>query len=246
MKNLFCKMRLVATGLLLTLAISSSALAGCVSLMGYKLEDPAPEAIKFIKLITDTVGVKLDFEVRAVNFSKRTPIAMTTRCWGKSYILYDKHNFLWFGSGRTDFKTAGILIHEVGHNFSGDLGGISRKPWQRELTADYLAGFVIARLGGTRLEAISFTQIFNEEGSDSHPPRTMRIKAAQDGWDKSRSNMKWERKQCFYSEWIGKPFEIKLRTYRQLRLCRAGKLEYSIAQKTSEDEWHIQKLSEVK
>ncbi len=239
------KLLKVCFSLGLSLVTSIGASAACINLIGYKLEEPAPEAVKFIKLITDAVGVKLAFEIRAVNFGDRSPIAMTTRCWGKSYILYDKINYLWFGTQKIDFKTAGVLIHEVGHNFSGDLGGISRKPWDREITADYLTGFVIARLGGTRHEAISFTQLLNEEGSDTHPPRSKRIAAAREGWNKARSNMKWEYQQCFQSEWIGKPFEMELGIYRQLRLCRSGKLEYRIAVQITEDEWDLLPLAKT-
>ena len=229
----------VALSVGISVLLSSPAYAGCLNLIGHKLETPAPEAVKFVKLITDIVGVKMDFEIRAVNFGNSSPIASTTLCRGKSYILYDKVNYMWFGTNKIDYKTAGVLIHEVGHNFQGDLGGIARKSWDRELNADYLAGFVLAKLGSTKGEAISFTAMLNEHGSDSHPPRAMRIVAAEQGWAKARSNMEWEQSQCFQSEWIGESFEADSNTYRQIRLCRAGKLEYRVAIQLSEDAWDL-------
>lgn len=237
--------RSTVIGLITGMSMIQISWAGCLNLMGYDLENPAPEAIKFVKLITDTIGVQHAFEIRAVDFGDRTPVAFTTLCNGKSYIVYDKINYMWFETNRIDFATAGVLVHEMAHNFSGDLGGIKRKDWDQELTADYLAGFVLAKLGSTEKEATAFTRFLSKGGSKTHPPRSMRVKAIKEGWQKSRITMRWEQTRCIQSEWIGEPFELDYNTYRQLRLCRAGLSEYRLTQKVSDDEWDLLPLSKT-
>lgn len=232
-------------GALLLLTVTSEAQAGCLYLLRHTLEKPAPEAVAFVQRVSDTVGVSANFKINAVRFGASTPIAAATTCLGKRHIVYDKDEFLWFKEGRTDWQSLGILIHEIAHHLNGDTSGNAEEPWTRELKADYLAGFIIARLGGTEYEARAFPRVLSEEGSDSHPPRAKRLAMVSDGWRKSQSNMAWEAKQCHASEWLSKPFELEMKHCRQVKVCRAGQLEYRVACKVGKDEWDLQPWSKT-
>jgi hypothetical protein len=131
----------------------------------------APAALALAQEIAAVIGVSGPFEVLAVDFGKASPIALATRCKGERYILYDAHHHFHFGPGETNWVSVGIFAHEVGHHINGDLGSGSRKPWSKELQADYFAGTAVRKLGGTLDQALAYTGHVGEEGGKTHPPR---------------------------------------------------------------------------
>ncbi len=76
----------------------------------------------------------------------------------------------------------GVIAHEVGHHLQGHTitEGGSRPP--TELEADEYAGFVLAALGATLIEAQSLWATLPPEGSSTHPPQHQRLAAVERGW----------------------------------------------------------------
>ena len=79
-----------------------------------------------------------------------------------------------------------ILAHEVGHHINGGhtLINVSVKENRlMELEADEFAGFVMAELGASLNQALSFTEIFVEfdDTYETHPTKSKRIKAVKEG-----------------------------------------------------------------
>lgn len=208
----------------------------------YEAVEPTSEALSFIKLVANTMGISDTYQVIGAKFTKGSPIAMAGICNGQRTIIYDAENHLWFEKSSTSWKSLGVLIHEIGHlsNNDSEILKISKKSWDKELGADYLAGFTIARLGGTILEAASFTDMLNEEGSDSHPPRTKRRDIAMSGWLKAQEYRKWESNQCYRHDWYGEVFTLDYKQCRIVNLCNAGKVTPRITCKELDDRWILQ------
>ena len=90
---------------------------------------------------------------------------------------------------RTDWSQIGILAHEVGHHLSNHiLQGDDDDP-EDELEADKFAGHVLGRMQATLDQALSMTQVLSVQASSSHPGRSRRQAAVEEGWREARDQM---------------------------------------------------------
>lgn len=206
----------------------------------YKPIEASPAALQAINVITAAMGITNDFKVIGGKFMERTPIAAAFICKNKRYIIYDVEKYIWFGAGITDWRTFGILIHEIGHH-AGNHMAIDNKPQKsQELEADYLSGYISGRLGATLEEAYSFTDLLSNKGSETHPPKERRREEAIKGWKDVQQQKQWERTLCYQAEWSGASFSLNGKQCRIVNLCRKGEIVPRVACQSSVTKWIIQ------
>lgn len=148
----------------------------------------APRAAAIVtRRITDLVGLVQNFALREADFEKGgTAYAIIQN--NKRYVVFDRAKFDW-GAGRPSWRDIGILAHEIGHHLNGHTSDGSGSRWQTEAEADWFAGYVAARLGATREDVLPAFRFLSEDGSKTHPPRRMRLKAVEAGWRHARRQM---------------------------------------------------------
>lgn len=117
---------------------------------------------------------------------------------GVRYIFYNKNFMREVYKNTNDWANLAILAHEVGHHINGHtLINVSLKENRlMELEADEFAGFVMAELGASLNQALSFTEIFVEfdDTYETHPNKSKRINAVKRGYAKSKvSQYKYEK-----------------------------------------------------
>ena len=161
-------------------------MGGTPRIKGIKNMRPgAPEAVRTIGWISSAIGVRPTFEILAGDFT-RGGIAVAATRGNKRYVVYDTKWFR-FGDNKVGWYEVFILAHEIGHHIHGHTHGFKPSQHQGELDSDRFGGWVVARLGGTLEQALSFMPYLNAAGSRSHPPRSKRIEAAMAGWLSGRS-----------------------------------------------------------
>jgi len=101
-------------------------------------------------------------------------------------IVYDP---LWYSplSQPIGGTTLLVLAHEIGHHICRHTAGSMReRPWDKELEADRYAGSLMRRAGfdelTMRFHVDRTAQTYSADGSSSHPPRALRIKAYWEGY----------------------------------------------------------------
>ena len=148
----------------------------------------APGPNNVLQEITDVVGLKPRFELRA-----------TTQVENAAAVNYDGQRFLLYNpnfvaavnrAGRTDWAGISILAHEMGHHLNGHtLRGGGSQP-QDELEADEFSGFVLRKMGASLAQAqAALAAIATEEGSPTHPGRTPRLAAIGTGWQRAEGQV---------------------------------------------------------
>ncbi|HET9054132.1 MAG TPA: hypothetical protein VFM90_08170, partial [Cyclobacteriaceae bacterium] len=107
---------------------------------------------------------------------------------GERLIVYDAHFFQRLNSvTKTDWAALSILAHEIGHHLQGHTIKSGGSDHNRELEADEFSGFVMYQMGATLLEAQSaINSVTTEYATSSHPPRTIRLKAIETGYNNAR------------------------------------------------------------
>lgn len=162
------------------------------------------EAKKYLDEICTAAGIKSNFIMVQCN-SINTCLAVEKD--GDPYILYD-NSFLnklkpsvAYGfteksinnnSNNKDWASLTILAHEIGHHinqhFSKTIRSVSSLI-DLELQADEYAGHIISRLGGSlqQGEKVYYSDVVSVNASLSHPSRSDRIKAFQEGYNKENA-----------------------------------------------------------
>ena len=147
------------------------------------------EAISLVGRICEAVGLPQNFEVRVAAVSDEIANAAAVIAHfgtpnAKRLVLY---NELWVqdylrSTGDEYWSGVALLAHECGHHLSGHtLDGQGSKP-PKELEADSFAGFIVAKLGGTREQALALYKEFPLQASATHPARSDRLQAVAVGW----------------------------------------------------------------
>lgn len=106
---------------------------------------------------------------------------------GVPVIGYNPNFFNWLHMNGGPAAPISVLGHEVGHHANGDTTwrGTIQHPWGRELGADFVSGFALARLGAGPEEATRALRLmFSVIGSASHPDTPRRIAAVVAGWSR--------------------------------------------------------------
>ncbi|MDQ2772407.1 MAG: hypothetical protein M3Y54_18125, partial [Bacteroidota bacterium] len=172
----FCR-HLLAALLLLPLALPVPAAAQIA---------PAPTDV--IREITDAVGLKARFELRA---TREVDNAAAVVYNGKRYLLYNP-DFLSAvnRAGHTDWAGISILAHEMGHHLNGHTLRPGGSQPADELEADEFSGFVLRKLGASLAQAqAAMATVPDAEGSPTHPGRTPRLAAIGQGWQRANAQL---------------------------------------------------------
>jgi len=145
------------------------------------------EAWEIIRSITDLVGLKPNFDVRAANVPNAAAVIYGTQ----RLILYSQ-NFIRtiLDQTQTDWAGKSILAHEIGHHLQGHTLQPGGSRPVLELEADEFSGFVIRLLEGSLDEAtIAMRTFASPNGSDTHPPRSARLEAIAVGWNRANEQL---------------------------------------------------------
>ena len=140
------------------------------------------EARDILQNMLDTLVWRENFSIREENGINN---AYATILNGRRWIIYD-NTFL----EKLDYLTAtkwasvSVLAHELGHHYKNHVvNGASSTP-PKELEADYVSGFIMAKFGATVTEAkAAMSKIASDYGSSSHPPKNERLNAITQGWN---------------------------------------------------------------
>ena len=89
----------------------------------------------------------------------------------------------------TRWASVAVLAHELAHHHNNDTGQNhdripSHKRREQELFADRWAGQKLREFGTSRRDATAVFALMGE-GGDTHPPSSLRVQAAGEGWDRS-------------------------------------------------------------
>jgi hypothetical protein len=148
----------------------------------------APGPGNVLQEITDVVGLKPRFELRATD---QVENAAAVNYDGKRYLLYNPDFVAAVNqAGRTDWAGISILAHEMGHHLNGHtLRGGGSQP-QDELEADEFSGFVLRKMGASLAQAqAALAAIATDEGSPTHPGRRPRLAAIGAGWQRAEGQV---------------------------------------------------------
>ena len=114
--------------------------------------------------------------------------AAATLINGQPYIIYSEQ-FLGSLFYCNTIAVRTVLAHEVGHHIDGDTWPFNppRQPWDKELWADWVSGFAMARMGVALSDATGAIQcyagIFGPQlGSRTHPSGPLRGQVVAAGW----------------------------------------------------------------
>ena len=168
------------------LAAPLLALVIAVPVLAQTASAPAPTNV--IREITDAVGLKARFELRA---TRDVDNAAAVAYDGKRYLLYNP-DFLNSvnRAGHTNWAGISILAHEMGHHLNGHtLRGGGSQPAD-ELEADEFSGFVLRKLGASLAQAqAAMATVADDGGSVSHPGRAPRLVAIGQGWQRANNQI---------------------------------------------------------
>lgn len=135
-------------------------------------------------LLEDLTGLSPNpFLVRRSSGLSNGFAAMTLE--GKRLIVFDPTRYYPTRAGSHQL----VLAHEAGHHVCGHtIGKLRQDPWAAELEADRYAGAALRRMGLSEVAMIhhvgTVEKMYPPQGSRTHPPRTMRVRAIWDGYHK--------------------------------------------------------------
>ncbi|MBO2012612.1 membrane-binding protein [Hymenobacter negativus] len=147
---------------------------------------PAPTDV--IREITDAVGLKARFELRA---TREVDNAAAVVYNGKRFLLYNP-DFLNSvnHAGHTDWAGISILAHEMGHHLNGHTLRDGGSQPADELEADEFSGFVLRKLGASLAQAqAAMATVSDDQGSSTHPGRSPRLAAIGEGWQRANTQI---------------------------------------------------------
>ncbi|WP_426061666.1 membrane-binding protein [Hymenobacter sp. B1770] len=148
----------------------------------------APAPTDVIREITDAVGLKARFELRA---TREIDNAAAVVYNGKRFLLYNP-DFLNAvnRAGHTDWAGISILAHEMGHHLNGHTLRAGGSQPADELEADEFSGFVLRKLGASLAQSqAAMATVSDDQGSATHPGRTPRLAAISQGWQRANGQI---------------------------------------------------------
>jgi hypothetical protein len=148
----------------------------------------APATADVLREITDVVGLKARFELRATRDVDNAAAVVYN---GKRFLLYNPDFLAAVNrAGHTDWAGISILAHEMGHHLNGHtLRGGGSQPAD-ELEADEFSGFVLRKLGASLAQAQSaMATVADDQGSGTHPGRSPRLSAIGQGWQRANAQI---------------------------------------------------------
>ncbi|WP_375417535.1 membrane-binding protein [uncultured Hymenobacter sp.] len=148
----------------------------------------APGPSNVLREITDVVGLKPRFELRATTEVENAAAVMYN---GQRYLFYNPEFLAAVNrAGRTNWAGISILAHEMGHHLNGHtLRGGGSQPAD-ELEADEFSGFVLRKMGASLAQSqAALAAVATDEGSPTHPGRTPRLAAIGAGWQRAEGQL---------------------------------------------------------
>ncbi|WP_310395501.1 membrane-binding protein [Hymenobacter sp.] len=148
----------------------------------------APAPTDVIREITDAVGLKARFELRATRDIDNAAAVVFN---GKRFLLYNP-DFLNSvnQAGHTDWAGISILAHEMGHHLNGHTLRPGGSQPTDELEADEFSGFVLRKLGANLAQAqAALATVADDQGSATHPGRAPRLTAIGQGWQRANDQI---------------------------------------------------------
>lgn len=139
-----------------------------------------------IKDICGHIGLTCNFDA----FPARVPNAMAYMIDGKRVVMYNPEFMggLQRPNGQPSWATLSVLVHEVGHHLLGHMFVSDGNFPARELEADRFSSFMLYRMGSTLSEAQSnVLSLAQENETASHPGRSRRLVAMEEGWIAGRT-----------------------------------------------------------
>ncbi|MBY0478511.1 MAG: hypothetical protein K2Q24_12760 [Chitinophagaceae bacterium] len=140
------------------------------------------EARDILQNMLDTLVWRENFMIREENGINN---AYATILNGRRWIIYD-NTFL----EKLDYITAtkwasiSVLAHELGHHYKNHVVDAVGSTPSKELEADFVSGFIMAKFGASVNEAkAAMSKIASDYGSSSHPPKNERLNAIGQGWN---------------------------------------------------------------
>ena len=162
------------------------ALPGLLAAPAQAQTAPAPTDV--IREITDAVGLKARFELRATRDINNAAAVVYN---GRRFLLYNP-DFLNSvnRAGHTDWAGISILAHEMGHHLNGHTLRTGGSQPADELEADEFSGFVVRKLGASLAQAqAAMATVADDGGSASHPGRAPRLMAIGQGWQRANGQI---------------------------------------------------------
>lgn len=150
---------------------------------GHGLSPGSMFAVSQLRAICTAIGYQFPVSI----YMGGVPNASATIINGQQAVIYNA-DFLGALYQCNAIAGASVIAHEVGHHATGDtwVYGRLKHPWGKELGADWVSGFAMARLRVPLDDAISGIQCaFGEFGpppSISHPDGRRRLEAIEQGW----------------------------------------------------------------
>ncbi len=132
------------------------------------------------------IGPTCNFDV----FPARVPNAMAYMIDGKRVVMYNPEFIekVQHGKGQPSWETLSVLVHEIGHHLLGHMFVNDGNFPARELEADKFSGFLLYRMGATLKEAqANIRTMAQEKETSSHPGRSRRLVAVEQGWKAART-----------------------------------------------------------
>jgi hypothetical protein len=142
------------------------------------------EAKEIINDIISVVGLKANFEIRAVS---DIPNAAAITLRGKRFIAYNPQFIAKLNSAAGNkWASVSVLAHEIGHHLNGHtLANTGSQP-PLELEADEFSGFVLQKMGASLPQAQAAMKIAaNYKPSLTHPGQRDRLVAIEKGWSQA-------------------------------------------------------------
>lgn len=152
------------------------------------INEPSKEALRALEWIAERVGIKPNFTLQAATFKEgRSPMAYATIKDGERYIAYDQERLFLSKEGTLTWQDLSMLAHELTHHTSGATIGTIENQHQGELEADRGSAYILQQIGATLEQALIWTDMLPEKGSQSHPGRAERRNAVIEAWQDSKS-----------------------------------------------------------
>ncbi|MEM6645154.1 MAG: pre-peptidase C-terminal domain-containing protein [Bacteroidota bacterium] len=142
------------------------------------------EAQDAVARVMNFTGLPQNFDIMAANVPNAAAVIRGER----RLILYNQ-GFMERVANATsnDWAAISIMAHEIGHHLSGhtlEAGGSRPKI---ELESDRFSGYVLQRMGASLDDAqVAMRTLASDVGSDTHPAKSARLAAIQNGWMAAR------------------------------------------------------------
>jgi hypothetical protein len=144
---------------------------------------PDPDVMKVVKDLTEIAGLATNYVVRPAFDEHQVPTAAAIVRGATRYVEYNQRFIDEMMKSGGKWSEYAVLAHELGHHLAGHtlLKGGSRP--DLELEADSYSGFLLSQLGATLGDAqLALQQLAPEGASKTHPARSQRMKAVENGY----------------------------------------------------------------